>query len=131
MDRGEARRLDVDAVAGQAPLRQRLQGEGDLGQRLDRAFRRAAAEGARAAVAIGADSPTLPASIIEAAFERLDGGADAVVAPARDGGYVLIKDAVKRPRPDDVPYPAALKAANDAAAAADDAAPAESGESEG
>jgi large subunit ribosomal protein L3 len=31
--------------------------------------------------------------------------------PGAAGGYVLVRDAVKRPRPKDVPYPAALKAA--------------------
>jgi large subunit ribosomal protein L3 len=31
--------------------------------------------------------------------------------PGAEGGYVLVKDAAKRARPKDVPYPAALKAA--------------------
>ncbi|HUA53905.1 MAG TPA: 50S ribosomal protein L3 [Candidatus Sulfotelmatobacter sp.] len=31
--------------------------------------------------------------------------------PGAEGGFVLVRDAVKRPRPKDVPYPAALKAA--------------------
>ncbi|MBI3513994.1 MAG: 50S ribosomal protein L3 [Proteobacteria bacterium] len=34
--------------------------------------------------------------------------------PGSAGGYVLVRDAVKRPRPKDVPYPAALKAAAEA-----------------
>ncbi len=37
--------------------------------------------------------------------------------PGAEGGYVLIKDAVKRPAPKDLPYPAALKLRADAAAA--------------
>jgi large subunit ribosomal protein L3 len=43
--------------------------------------------------------------------------------PGSKGGYVLVKDAVKRKRPDGVPYPAALRDAGEApAAAAPDAA---------
>jgi len=38
--------------------------------------------------------------------------------PGAEGGYVLVSDAAKRPRPKDVPYPAALKAAAPAAEAA-------------
>jgi large subunit ribosomal protein L3 len=34
--------------------------------------------------------------------------------PGAEGGYVLVSDAAKRPRPKDVPYPAALKAAAEA-----------------
>ena len=43
--------------------------------------------------------------------------------PGARGGYVLIKDAVKRARPDEAPYPAALLGA--AAPAGDEDAPAE------
>jgi large subunit ribosomal protein L3 len=35
--------------------------------------------------------------------------------PGAEGGYVLIKDAAKRPAPKDVPFPAALRAAEGAA----------------
>ena len=38
--------------------------------------------------------------------------------PGAEGGYVLVSDAAKRPRPKDVPYPAALKAAAPAVEAA-------------
>ena len=71
-------------------IRVRLQGAGDLGQRLQRAFRRCADEGATATVVIGADSPTLPEDHVRDAFAQLERGADAVVCPADDGGYVLI-----------------------------------------
>jgi len=73
------------------------QGPGDLGDRLARMFARAAHEGARAIVAVGVDSPTLPASLVREAFRRLESGADAVVSPARDGGYVLVGAAAPRP----------------------------------
>ena len=57
--------------------------------------------------------------------------------PGHDGGWVLVRDAVKRPRPKDLPFPAALRAAPQDAAAV--AAPAQeapapeapAGESEG
>ena len=39
---------------------------------------------------IGADAPTLPPERVEVAFARLAAGAPAVVAPAVDGGYVLL-----------------------------------------
>jgi large subunit ribosomal protein L3 len=38
--------------------------------------------------------------------------------PGADGGWVMVRDAVKRPRPEGVPYPAAVRARAEAAAAA-------------
>jgi len=73
-----------------AGLRLTQQGPGDLGERLTRAFGRSRAEGATSTVIIGADSPTLPAERITRAFELLREGAPLVLAPADDGGYVLI-----------------------------------------
>ena len=66
------------------------QGSGDLGGRMHRAFARSHAGGTERTVIVGADSPTLPASLVEAALGRLSAGASAVVSPAEDGGYVLI-----------------------------------------
>jgi rSAM/selenodomain-associated transferase 1 len=66
------------------------QGAGDLGRRLLRCFERARAEGARATVVLGTDSPTLPAGHVREALDALDSGAPAVVCPASDGGYVLV-----------------------------------------
>lgn len=43
----------------------------------------------REVVAFNSDSPHLPASVLEAAFERL-AGHDVVVGPTRDGGYYLV-----------------------------------------
>ena len=68
----------------------RLQGPGDLGTRLLHAFSQTWGTGAGPTVIVGADSPTLPAAHVRAAFEVLEGGAPAVIAPADDGGYVLV-----------------------------------------
>lgn len=65
-----------------------LQGEGDLGARIERVLR-AALEDAPAALAIGADAPALPARLLEAARDAL-GRADAVLGPADDGGFYLL-----------------------------------------
>jgi rSAM/selenodomain-associated transferase 1 len=61
----------------------------DLGERLAEAFASRFAEGAQKVVIIGSDSPDLPPTLIGEAFEALNRH-DAVVAPADDGGYVLI-----------------------------------------
>ena len=66
------------------------QGDGDLGARMHRALSRAFADGAAAAAIVGADAPTLPRALVEDAFARLSRGADAVIVPAHDGGYVLV-----------------------------------------
>lgn len=64
------------------------QGEGDLGARLESAFRRALAS-SPAAVAIGTDSPGLPAGLLDAARTAL-AESDAVLGPTTDGGFYLI-----------------------------------------
>jgi len=57
---------------------------------MDAAFTRGHAAGVKRIAILGADAPTLPASLVEDAFARLRAGCDAVVTPADDGGYVLI-----------------------------------------
>jgi rSAM/selenodomain-associated transferase 1 len=65
------------------------QGKG-LGERMEEAFRTVFAMGHSTAVVIGTDSPDLPVSFIEAAFDRLEGGeSEAVFGPTEDGGYYL------------------------------------------
>jgi rSAM/selenodomain-associated transferase 1 len=66
------------------------QGSGDLGRRLLRAFRRSREAENEGTIVIGADSPTLPANLVRLAFARLDDRAPAVIAPADDGGFVLL-----------------------------------------
>lgn len=65
------------------------QGEGDLGARMERALRTLLAGGSETAALIGSDTPDLPLALVEEAFAVLR-QADVVVAPARDGGYVLV-----------------------------------------
>jgi len=60
-----------------------------LGERMYNAFRFAKDSGASKMVIVGSDSPTLPASSIEKAFDLLS-YADAVLGPSLDGGYYLI-----------------------------------------
>lgn len=67
----------------------RAQAEGDLGARMAVAASRALAAHARV-VLIGSDCPALTARHLREACQALLGGADAVLAPAEDGGYVLI-----------------------------------------
>jgi hypothetical protein len=63
------------------------QGEGDLGERLGRAARRALAGGA--VLLIGSDCPELGQERLLAAAHALSAH-DAVIHPALDGGYVLL-----------------------------------------
>jgi len=69
-------------------LRLATQGDGDLGQRMHRAFARVLAQHDRALV-IGTDAPALDATCLRQAMARLDEH-DAVFFPALDGGYALI-----------------------------------------
>lgn len=59
-----------------------------FGTRLRGALEAGLARGYRVIV-VGMDSPTLPRSVLRAAFARLDAH-DCVVGPATDGGYYLI-----------------------------------------
>jgi rSAM/selenodomain-associated transferase 1 len=65
------------------------QGHGDLGDRMHATFERTLAR-APAAIVIGSDCPALTPQHLREAARALDAGCDAVLAPAEDGGYVLI-----------------------------------------
>ena len=71
------------------------QGSGDLGERLARAAREARRDGIGRLVIIGSDAPLLPLPLMESAFSDL-ADRDALLAPAEDGGYVLIGLALER-----------------------------------
>jgi hypothetical protein len=75
----------------------RPQVSGDLGTRMLHAFRRAFETGARRAVLIGSDCPGITADIIARAFQQLE-RTEAVLGPARDGGYYLV--GLRRPVPE-------------------------------
>jgi uncharacterized protein len=64
------------------------QGEGDLGERLERVLSRAL-EQTPAVLAVGSDSPGYPAPLILQACAALQ-RADAVLGPADDGGFTLL-----------------------------------------
>jgi uncharacterized protein len=72
-----------------------LQGEGDLGARLERVMHRALAE-APGALLIGADLPGLPPGHLELAREALS-RAEVVLGPAADGGFYLLGATRLRP----------------------------------
>jgi uncharacterized protein len=61
----------------------------DLGQRLRLAFEECFRAGAPAVLAVGGDTPHLPAPALVRAAEALT-GQEAVLGPALDGGYYLI-----------------------------------------
>jgi len=97
-----ARRVVAVADAdGLEPLRARLDPTGDhgldfvlqqgmdLGLRLEHALSGAFDAGARRAVILGTDSPSMPAATIDDALELLT-DSDVVLGPSVDGGYYLV-----------------------------------------
>jgi hypothetical protein len=82
----DAQQLFAELVAGRYELMP--QGAGNLGDRLERFVDRCLASGASGVVVVGADSPTLPLTLIEQAFSEL-ARSDAVLGPAADGGFYL------------------------------------------
>ena len=83
------------ACSAQFGARLRRQQGGDLGARMRHAFDAALAEGA-ALVLIGSDCPAITAPALMAAATALRSH-DVVIAPAEDGGYVLV--GLSRPCP--------------------------------
>lgn len=65
------------------------QGEGDLGERMQRAFASHFAQDAAAVVAVGADCPGVNEAILSQAFAALQTH-PVVFGPALDGGYYLV-----------------------------------------
>jgi rSAM/selenodomain-associated transferase 1 len=81
------------ALRGLVPPGVRLipQEGADLGARLDRVLTDLLAEGYAGAIAVDADSPTLPTAYLRRACAVLrEGAVSAVVGPCEDGGYYLI-----------------------------------------
>ena len=67
----------------------RHQGQGDIGQRMERALAEGFQDGSQEAVIIGSDIPDITCDIIQKAFEELKNH-DLALGPAKDGGYYLI-----------------------------------------
>lgn len=67
----------------------RVQGDGDLGERMARLMQHAFDEGADAVMFLGTDSPHMPDARLLAAAEALNSH-DVVIGPVEDGGYDLI-----------------------------------------
>jgi hypothetical protein len=83
-----ARHAAFDAFARDPRLMLTDQGEGDLGQRMQRAIERCLAQHSKVLL-IGTDAPSLDVPVLQSAAAALDTH-DAVFVPALDGGYVLI-----------------------------------------
>ncbi|MDD2760070.1 MAG: TIGR04282 family arsenosugar biosynthesis glycosyltransferase [Methylomonas sp.] len=71
------------------PLALKVQHGADLGERMQQAFSDALSR-YRHAVLMGCDCPSLSADDLHRALLKLRAGYDAVIAPADDGGYVMI-----------------------------------------
>ncbi|MDY6942099.1 MAG: TIGR04282 family arsenosugar biosynthesis glycosyltransferase [Pseudomonadota bacterium] len=77
-------------------LRLRRQSRGDLGRRMNHALCQALRVANRA-VLIGTDCPALGYADLDAALQHLARGAEIVLGPSTDGGYVLV--GANRPAP--------------------------------
>ena len=74
------------------------QRSGDLGRRLDAAFRDLLRLGLGPVVVIGSDVPSLPTSVLEQALSSFqDRRVDGILGPSEDGGYYLI--GLRKPSP--------------------------------
>lgn len=65
------------------------QSEGDLGAKMDQAIQ-ASLKKYKRVLLLGCDSPSLSEPDLEQALSNLSAGRDVVLAPAEDGGYVMI-----------------------------------------
>ena len=73
----------------QEDFSKKMQIDGDLGERMEQAFRAAFAAGAQRVVIIGSDCLQLTGEMLQAAFDRLE-EVDLVLGPVPDGGYYLL-----------------------------------------
>jgi rSAM/selenodomain-associated transferase 1 len=78
------------------PLTLSMQRGADLGARMLNAFSQALVR-YRHAILIGCDCPSLTVDDLQQALTALQNGNDAVIAPAEDGGHVLIGLSVPQP----------------------------------
>lgn len=78
------------ALVGELAIEARRQSGGNLGQRMQAALSATLEGGHRRAVVVGSDCPFITAGDYRRAAAALDDGDDAVIGPARDGGYFLL-----------------------------------------
>lgn len=81
--------LEENDIWDKKEFNKKVQITGDLGEKMNDAFKKSFEEGTDKVIVIGSDCPTLTSTIIEEAFKRLD-ESDVVVGPSKDGGYYLI-----------------------------------------
>jgi rSAM/selenodomain-associated transferase 1 len=79
----------IQSLARRLPISLRCQQGTDLGQRMCGALQDALRD-SEFALLIGSDCPVMTADYLDQACRELRAGADLVVGPAEDGGYVLI-----------------------------------------
>lgn len=77
------------AISREHPRQVWSQGDGDLGERMGGCIERAL-RSAAAVIVVGSDCTGYDGAYLQRATGILDSGADAVLGPAVDGGYVLI-----------------------------------------
>ena len=97
-DLHEGRKVAPAASADQPNTGWSLQPQsgGDLGDRMGTWFDRCFQGGYAHAILLGADSPTMPLSVIDQAWQQLQ-QSPVVLAPSRDGGYYLVGAAASAP----------------------------------
>jgi len=86
---------DLEQVTGGTVRVVAQKGEG-LAEGLRSVFARFTAAGCRRVIAFNSDSPHLPSSVLENAFDAL-AGSDLIVGPTHDGGFYLVGAKVSYP----------------------------------
>jgi rSAM/selenodomain-associated transferase 1 len=95
---------ELQAWLGDHEMELRPQADGDLGRKMDQAFREAFEDGADAVCLVGTDAPGVDRALVERAFRALEEH-DVVIGPTEDGGYYLL--GLNGPRPElfrDIPW---------------------------
>lgn len=95
-DAEEEMRVWLDPISS-TKIAYRPQPEGDLGARMRHAVQRELAAGAEAVVLLGGDCPEIDLAVLREVEIRLT-TADVVIAPATDGGYVLLALKAEHPK---------------------------------
>ncbi len=81
--------IETDGIWSSDVFSRRMQITGDLGEKMEAAFRQEFEAGAQKVVIIGSDCADLEDVDIQDAYARLDQN-DVVLGPAEDGGYYLL-----------------------------------------